>query len=105
MTVAHIIDRDPMVRGAARRALEAAGFVVTEASDLERATTPCPELVIADVALAAIPVLRRRYTTARILPLAAHAAPAGGVRKPFTASQILAAVRLSLARPDATTAR
>lgn len=104
MLVAHIIDRDAATRLAARRVLEPAEFTVTEMEDAGPGPVSCPDLVIADLAVVSLPALRRRYPAARILPLAAEAAMlAGGLRKPFTPSELLAAVRLCLARPRATT--
>jgi len=87
-----IIDRDAALRLAARRVLEAAGFAVTEAPALG-ASAPA-DLVIADPAAANAAALRRLHPCARLLPLAD-----AGLRKPFTGSELLAAVRLYLARP------
>ena len=104
MTVTHIIDRDAAIRLAVRRALKPAGFTVTEAESAA-VPGPCrPDLVIAEIADVSLSTLGRRYPTAAILPLIGHAAPpTSGLRKPFTPSQLLAAVRQCLARHDATT--
>jgi len=82
------------VRLAARRALEPAGFAVSEAADEAAATPSCPDLVIADFAATSLAGIRRRHPAARVL-----ATGEDGLRKPFTASQLLTAVRQCLARP------
>lgn len=93
MVTIHIIDRDPAVRVTARRALEAAGFMVTEAADEADAERRHPDLIVADPAAASVASIRRRHPAAYVL-----ATGAGGLSRPFTPSQLLAAVRLSLAR-------
>jgi DNA-binding response OmpR family regulator len=104
MIVTHVIDRDAAIRLAVRRALKPAGFTVTEAESAA-APAPCqPDLVIAEIAAVSVAMLGQRYPTASILPLIGHAAPPRpGLRKPFTPSQLLAAVRQCLARHAATT--
>jgi DNA-binding response OmpR family regulator len=92
MVTIHIIDRDPAVRLAARRALEPAGFAVSDAADAAEATPLCPDLVVADLATTRAAGIRRRHPAARVL-----ATGEGGLRKPFTASELLAAVRRCLA--------
>ena len=96
MVVILVIDADAAVRLAARRVLESAGFNVSEAAGpgLGCAT---PDLVIADLAAVRPQTLRSMHPRAGVLTLS-EAADAGGLRKPFTASQLLAAVRLRLAR-------
>jgi len=110
MTVTHIIDSDPATRLAARRVLERAGFTVTEADDARRVPPASPGLVIADLAVVSLSLIRRRHPMARVLATASEgvagceaASIAGSLRKPFTPSQLLAAVRRCLARPCATT--
>jgi len=97
-----VIDRDPAVRLAARSALERAGFGVTTATDDGALPAAPPDLVLADLATASLATLRRRYPAARLLALSAEDdSPQDGIpllRKPFTASQLLALVRLCLAR-------
>lgn len=68
--------------------LERAGFLVSEAVDVTTAPPARPKLVIV-AAGADIVAVRRRYRTVRVLALPAA----------FTESQLLAAVRLTLARP------
>lgn len=87
MVTIHIIDRDPAVRLAARRALEPAGFAVSEAADATASMPPCPDLVIADLSAAG-------FAAPRVLAIGDD-----GLAKPFTASELLAAVRRCLARP------
>jgi DNA-binding response OmpR family regulator len=103
-----VIDRDAETHLAARRALEAAGYAVS-AEPGHGAAAPRPALVLADPAAASLATLRRRYPEARILILssdnaasvrATRNAPAT-LRKPFTASELLAAVRRCLASPRA----
>ena len=101
MTVVLLIGGDAATRLAVRRALGFAGFSV-----FAEPVTPCgkawgalpePDLVIVDhIAVAHLPALRQRYPRARLLSLS------GELCKPFTPSQLLAAVRRCLARPDAT---
>ena len=102
MSAVLVIDRDPAVRLAARGVLERAGFSVTTAAyDVAVAAAP-PDLVLADLAIASLALLRRRYPAARMLALSADGDGLRDgpplLRKPFTASQLLAAVRLRLAR-------
>jgi DNA-binding response OmpR family regulator len=109
MTTIHVIDRDAAVRLAARRALEPAGFAVSEATDADCALPARPALVIADLAVASLAAIRRRHPATRILGLTGDGFSRGDARllagrigKPFTPSQLLAAVRLCLARPGFT---
>lgn len=101
MVTIHVIDRDPAVRLAARRALEPAGFTVSEAADGRGEGAPETALILADPAAAGIKAIRRRYPAVPVLALNG----AGGVQTPFTPSELLAAVRRCLARAGATTAR
>jgi DNA-binding response OmpR family regulator len=93
MVTIHIIDRDPAIRLAARRALETAGFAVSDAEDAANETPVRPDLVIADLTATSAASLRRRHPAARVL-----ATGGDGLQKPFTTSQLLAAVRLRLAQ-------
>jgi DNA-binding response OmpR family regulator len=95
MITIHIIDRDPAVRLAARRALEPAGFAVSDAADTADETSPCPDLVVADLAATSAAGIWRRHPATRVL-----ATGDDGLPKPFTPSQLLAAVRLCLAQAD-----
>jgi DNA-binding NtrC family response regulator len=111
MITIHIMDGDASVRIAARRILERAGFVVTEAKDDKFATTSRPDLIIADLATINFAAIRRHYPGTPTLainadgfvPVEAHLL-AGSLKKPFTASQLLGAVRRCLARPDSSLA-
>src|SRR5579872_5021044 len=93
MVTIHIIDRDPTTRLTARRALEAAGFAVSDAEDAANEISSRPELVIADLTVTSAAGLRRRHPAARVL-----ATGSDRLRKPFTPGQLLAAVRLCLAQ-------
>jgi DNA-binding response OmpR family regulator len=95
MVTIHIIDRDPAMRLAARRALEAAGFAVSDAEDAANEISSCPDLVIADLAATGVGGLRRRHPAAGVLTTGNN-----GLQKPFTPSQLLAAVRLFLAQAN-----
>ena len=88
-----VIHRDPVVRIAARRALEPAGFCVSEAGDISEAPPGLLDLVIADFAVTSEAVIRHRHAAARVLVIGET-----GVTIPFTASQLLAAVRRRLAQ-------
>lgn len=108
MNLILVIDRDIETRLAARRALEAAGYTVSTAG--ERGGAAAPHLVLADIAAGGRAALRRRYPRARVLFLShdENAEPrrprprdAAILRKPFTASELLAAVRRCLARSRA----
>jgi DNA-binding response OmpR family regulator len=102
MSAILVIDRDPAIRLAARRVLERAGFSVSAAADEGGAPDSEPDLIIADLAVASLAHLRRKYPAARVLALSADGCPMAGVAaclpRPFTASQLLAAVRRCLAR-------
>ena len=89
-----VIHRDPVVRLAARRALEPAGFCVSEAADAEATPSALLDLVIAEFSVTSKPGIRRRHAAARVLAIGAD-----GVAIPFTASQLLTAVRRRLAQP------
>jgi hypothetical protein len=91
----HIIHGDAALRLAVRRVLGAAGFAVSDAAQLPSKNS-APTLVIAEPAR--ITAIRRCYPTARILALGGD-----GLAVPFTPSQLLAAVRLSLARQTGAT--
>jgi DNA-binding response OmpR family regulator len=95
MIAIHIIDADATARRAARRVLEAAGFAVSEAA--EDSCGNFRGLIIADIATVTLAALRRRHPAARLLAVGADLA-GEGLRKPFTPSQLLVAVRLCLAR-------
>ena len=92
----HVIDGDAAVRLAARRVLELAGFAVSDAPDDTGGAPSCLGLVIADLAVASLAAIRRRHPAAPILAIGGNL---GSLAKPFTPSQLLAAVRLCLARP------
>lgn len=94
MLTIHIIDRDPATRLTVRYTLERAGFAVTDADDSTPAPS-VPDLVLADPAATSIAVIRRRYPAARVLAMGED-----GLRKPFTDSELLAAVRRRLAQPS-----
>jgi DNA-binding response OmpR family regulator len=109
MIKVHVIDGDAVVRLAARRVLERAGFAVSDAKDETSAAPDAPDLVIADLAVVSLAAMRRHHPTAGVLAstsdgvASAEAAMiTGSIRKPFTESQLLAAVRLCLARRGAT---
>ena len=89
-----VIHRDPVVRLAARRVLEPAGFRVSEAADAAEAPPGLLDLVIADFAVTSGAGIHRRHAAARVLAIGE-----GGVTIPFTASSLLAAVRRRLAQP------
>ena len=101
MVTIHVIDRDPRVRLAARRALEIAGFMVSEAADAAGVGPPRPALILADLAAASLKAIRQRHPAAPVLALNS----ADGVATPFTPSQLLAAVRRCLACSATTAAR
>jgi hypothetical protein len=94
MVTVLVIHNDAALRLAARRALESAGFAVSEAPDATFALPVAPQLVIAAAGIAGEPP--PHYAAARFLLLGEE-----GLMVPFTPSQLLAAVRLTLAR-DAT---
>jgi CheY-like chemotaxis protein len=112
-----VIDGDPAVRLTLKRVLERAGFAVIAVADgltaLRRLASLKMDLVIAETAMpglsgeAAIAEIGRADPAARILALSDKhrelpAAPQGAVAmlgKPFTESELLSAVRRSLARP------
>lgn len=93
MVTIHVIDRDPAVRLAARRALEPAGFVVSEAADIGPIPFR-PDLVVADVSAISLAAIKQRCPSARVLAISQN-----GLAKPFTASELLGAVRRCLALP------
>ena len=112
-----VIDGDPAVRLTAKRVLERAGFAVFAAADMSAALRPLGslkmDLVICEIdmlgagAADAIAELVGADPTVRVLALSdkhreAQAAPQGMaavLSKPFTESELLSAVRRSLARP------
>ncbi len=94
MVTVLIIDGDAVVRLAARRVLEHAGFAVREAADEKSPAAASADVIIVDPA--SLAAVRRAYGGPRILVLGAE------LPKRFTPSQLLAAVRLCLARPRAT---
>jgi DNA-binding response OmpR family regulator len=102
ITVVLVIDGDAGIRLAARRILERAGFDVSTAADDGAVTAAQPDLIIADPASASLARLRRQHSAARVLALSDEPSPRSGttaiLTKPFTPSQLLAAVRLCLAR-------
>lgn len=104
MTLVLVIDRDAHTRLVARRTLERAGFAVTTAANDGDIADGEPDLVVADLAIASLTVLREHHPELRVLALT-HAGeePAGPrvaatLTKPFTASELLGAVRRCLAR-------
>jgi len=96
MTPILVIDRDAETRLIARRVLERAGFAVSTAARHCRAGARDFDLVIADLAQVSLDALRRRYPRARVLAISDEGR--AELAKPFTASQLLSAVRLCLAR-------
>ena len=119
MITVFVIDADPAVRLTARRVLEAAGFTVisvpSAAAALNRLEVLRADLVICDMdapgpdGTTAVVALRGVDPLAQMLVLfPKHRDPAGAfsglsnmLGKPFTASELLAKVRRSLARPGA----
>jgi DNA-binding response OmpR family regulator len=96
MKSALVIDRDAETRLVARRVLERAGFAVSIAADDRCLAAGHFDLVIADLAAVSLAGLRRQYRGARVLALSNEGR--AGLSKPFTPSQLHAAVRLCLAR-------
>jgi DNA-binding response OmpR family regulator len=96
MKLALVIDRDAETRLVARRVLERAGFAVSTAAEDCCLAAGHFDLVIADLAAVSLAGLRRRNPKARVLALSNEGR--AGLSKPFTPSQLLAAVRLCLAR-------
>ncbi len=112
-----VIDRDPMVRLIVRRVLERAGIAVIAVGDaltaLRRLASLRMDLVICEIGTPgpngadAIAEIGRADPSARVLALSdkareVAAAPQGTMAllsKPFTESELLTAVRRSLARP------
>ena len=92
-----IVDRDAEMRLVVRRVLEAAGFAVSTTADDSHLPEGQPDLVIADFAEVSAATLMRRYPQTRVLALSSE--ERSGLVKPFTPSQLLAAVRRRLARP------
>jgi hypothetical protein len=92
-----IIGRDAETRIVARRVLETAKFTVSTAIDDSLLPAGPVDLIIADRAEVSVATLMRRFPRTRMLALSSEE-PAGLV-KPFTPSQLLAAVRRCLARP------
>ena len=108
MTLVLVVAGDPAIRLAVRRTLEPAGFAVA-VPGAAGARQPFA-IVIAEPTAAALAALRRRYPAAAVLAVggrsgAALGALAGVVEPPLTPSRLLGAVRLCLARRDATTVR
>jgi len=101
MSAILVIDRDPATRLVARRVLERAGYSVSAAAEDGGTPDSNPDLVIADLVVASLAQLRKSHPVARVLALSAIGHPTAGVAaylaKPFTASQLLAAVRRCLA--------
>jgi DNA-binding response OmpR family regulator len=92
-----IVDRDAETRLVGRRVLEAAGFAVSATADDSNLPEGQPDLAIADLAEVSAATLIRRYPQTRVLALSSE--DRTGLAKPFTSSQLLAAVRRRLARP------
>src|ERR1700722_5650192 len=104
MTAVLVIGDDAAIRLAVRRVLDHAGFAVLPeagaSQTLPDPDLPTPYLIIADVACSArLAAIRRNHPGARLLLLSGELGPG----KPFTPSRLLAAVRLCLAQPGATT--
>src|SRR5580704_11842946 len=111
-----VIDGDPAVRLTAKRVLERAGFAVFAAANMSAALRPLGSLKM-DLVICEIDMLRADAIAelvgadpaVRVLALSdkhreAPAAPQGMAAmlgKPFTESELLSAVRRSLARPPA----
>src|SRR5579863_8050950 len=93
MPTIHIVHHDAATRLAVRRVLQGAGFAVTDGADETTVGDGSPMLVIAE--RGGVAVIRRRMIAARILMLGGDE----GLSPAFTPSQLLAAVRLTLARP------
>jgi DNA-binding response OmpR family regulator len=97
MTSVLVIDRDFETRLVARRVLERAGFSVLTAAGDSYLPRGSFDLVVADLTEVSLGYLQRRYPQVRVLAVSSQGqAP---LAKPFTPSQLLAAVRLALARP------
>jgi hypothetical protein len=93
-----VIDDDPATQLVVRRVLERAGLAV-----ITDAATAAPTLIVANIEspiespeTETLSAIRRRHPGARLLEIST--AGAGRLTKPFTPSQLLAAVRLCLAR-------
>jgi CheY-like chemotaxis protein len=114
-----VIDGDPAVRLTAKRVLERAGFALFAAADMSAALRPLGSLKM-DLVICEIDMLRAGAADAiaelvgadpavRVLALSdkhreVQASPRGmaaALGKPFTESELLSAVRRSLARPPA----
>ena len=113
-----VIDGDPAVRLTAKRVLERAGFAVFAAADMSAALRPLGslkmDLVICQIDMlgaGAVDAIAELVTDpavrvlalsdkARAIPAAPHGAMAI-LNKPFTESELLTAVRRSLARTAA----
>ncbi|HTZ35340.1 MAG TPA: hypothetical protein VMB84_04905 [Stellaceae bacterium] len=96
-----LVIADAATQFAVRRMLAGSGFTVLTEPGADARETPAPALILADLsgnaAAPALTAIRRRYPAARLLAIPRD------LGMPFTPSQLLAAVRLHLARPGATT--
>ena len=116
MITIFVIDADPAVRLTARRVLERAGFIVIATGDrrsaLARLASLKADLVICDIGEdrnggptlrelgSSDPGMRMLVLSHKDLSSPAAEAGAGDILgKPFTESELLAAVRRSLAQP------
>ena len=107
MIVTHVIEGNAATRLFVRWTLQRAGFTVTEAATDQHVLAASPDLLIVDPAIASLATLRRHHPAAKILVIVDARDPAelDCLVRPFTPSQLLAAVRRCLSRPDATTGR
>jgi hypothetical protein len=92
MVTVLVIHNDAALRLTVRRVLDSAGFAVSEAPDAIGILPADPQLIVADAA--ALAAVRQGYPTAHLLVLGEK----GGLQAPFTPSQLLTAVRLTLVR-------
>ena len=96
ITAVLIIDRDFETRLVARRVLEPGGFTVSTAAGHGYLPRGVFDVVVADLSEVSLGYLQRRYLQVRVLTVASEGQ--ADLIKPFTPSQLLAAVRCRLAR-------